>query len=229
MEQVTRVIEIAKRLEALDNERSYDVDFQKICHFRRIAEKVVHQTHQRIIEKVKLPAKEKIYSIFEEHTEIIKRGKAGKDVEFGHMITLAQSKEKFFTFYDCLEVREADNCKVDKLLKDHKKKFGCLPTGLAADKGFYESMNKVHELGKHITTVSIGKKGRRTVQEIKREHGKKFMALQKFRAGCEGSISVLKRAFAMNKCLLRTFKNFSARIGHIIFCHNLRLAADLIP
>jgi IS5 family transposase len=228
MDQVSRVIELAKLLEARGNGRYEDINLVKMCHFRRIAERVLHQAQQRIIEKVKVPSVEKIYSIFEEHTELIKRGKAGKDIEFGHMITLAQSKEKFITFYDCLEVREPDKNKIDKLLKDHEKKFGTLPKGLAADKGFYESMDKVNELGKNIATVSIAKKGRRTTREVKREHGKKFTALQKFRAGCEGSISVLKRAFCMHKCLLRTFKNFSARIGHIVFCHNLRLVADLI-
>lgn len=228
MDQVSRVIELAKLIEASGNGYYEDINFVKICHFRRIAEKVLHQTRQRIIENVKVPSAEKIYSIFEEHTELIKRGKAGKDMEFGHMVTLAQSKEKFITFYDCLEVREADKNKIDILLKDHEEKFGSLPKGLAADKGFYESMDKLHELGKDIATVSIAKKGRRTALEIKREHGKKFMALQKFRAGCEGSISVLKRAFCMYKCLLCTFKNFSARIGHIVFCHNLRLVADLI-
>lgn len=228
MEQVGRVTDLAKRIEVHNPGLYTDIDFVKMCHFRRIAEKVLHQTRQRIIEEVTVPATKKIYSIFEEHTELIKRGKAGKDIEFGHMVTLAQSKEKFITFYDCLEVREADKYKIDKLLKDHKEKFGSLPKGLAADKGFYESMEKVNALGEDIATVSIAKKGRRTVLETRREHGRAFMALQKFRAGCEGSISVLKRAFCMHRCLLRSFKNFAARIGHIVFCHNLRLVADLI-
>jgi len=58
-------------------------------------------------------------------------------------------------------------------------------------------MDKIKELAKDITTVSIAKKGRRTPLEKQREHGKKFKELQKFRAGCEGSISVLKRVFSI--------------------------------
>lgn len=228
MYQVNRLIELSEEIEALGNSNEGEHEFNNICHFRRIAERVFYQAHKRIVEKVKVPASEKIYSIFEEHTEMIKRGKAGKDVEFGHMITIGQTKEKFITYYDCLEVREADKYKIDKLLMDHKRKFGCLPKGLAADKGFYENMKKIKELCKDILTVSIAKKGSRTALEKQREGGKKFKELQKFRAGCEGSISVLKRVFSMYKCLLRSFKNFSARIGHIVFCHNLRLVADMI-
>lgn len=228
MNHVIRLIELSKQIEALGSRNKGGFEFNKICHFRRIAERVVYQAHKRIVEKIKVPANEKIYSIFEEHTEMIKRGKAGKDVEFGHMITIGQTKEKFITYYDCLEVREADKYKIDKLLTDHFNKFGCYPKGLAADKGFYENMKKIKELCKDILTVSISKKGRRTALEKQRESGKKFMDLQRFRAGCEGSISVLKRVFSMYKCVLRSFKNFSARIGHIIFCHNLRLVADMI-
>lgn len=226
--QINRLNELAKHIEALGEGSQGKPEFKNICHYRAIAEKVVYQANKRIFENEKVPSTEKIYSVFEEHTELIKRGKAGKDIEYGHMITIAQTKEKFITFYDCLEKREADKYKIDKLLEDHKKRFGCLPKGLATDKGFYESMEKVKELAKKITTVSMGKKGRRTPMEKQREHGKKFKELQKFRAGCEGSISVLKRVFSMDMCLLRSFKNFAARIGHIIFCHNLRLVADMI-
>jgi IS5 family transposase len=228
MNQVSRIIALSKQIEAYGEGKCGKSEFRKICHYWPLAVKILNQAQKRILEKVKVPAGEKIYSLFEEHTELIKRGKAGKTFELGHMITIAQTKEKFITFYDCLETRESDKNKIDKLLGDHKKRFGCNPKGLATDKGFYENMDKIKELAKDITTVSIAKKGRRTALEKQREHGKKFKELQKFRAGVEGSISVLKRVFSMDMCLLRTFKNFAARIGHIIFCHNLRLVADMI-
>lgn len=226
--QVNRIIEISKEIESIGEMEYGKSHYRKICHYRPLASKILNQAERRIIKKENVPAGEKIYSIFEEHSELIKRGKAGKVFEIGHMITIAQTKEKFITFYDCLEARESDKMKIDTMLKDHKKRFGCNPKGLATDKGFYENMDKIKELAKIIKTVSIAKKGRRTALEKKREHGKIFKELQKFRAGCEGSISVLKRVFSMDICLLKTFKNFAARIGHIVFCHNLKLVANMI-
>jgi hypothetical protein len=71
------------------------------------------------------------------------------------------------------------------------------------------------------------KKGRRTVEQAVREHAEDFQEGQRFRAGVEGSISVLKRAFKLNRCLFKGFKNFAASVGCAVFCHNLVLLARL--
>jgi hypothetical protein len=74
---------------------------------------------------------------------------------------------------------------------------------------------------------AVGKKGRRDEAETEREHGVLFRLLQKFRAGCEGSISVLKRVFGLYRCLSRGFKSFASSIGSIVFCHNLVVLSRL--
>ena len=67
----------------------------------------------------------------------------------------------------------------------------------------------------------IAKKGNRTQEEVAREHSTEFRAAQSFRAGCEGNISVLKRAYGLYKCFSRGFKSFSSSIGCLVFCHNI--------
>jgi hypothetical protein len=74
-----------------------------------------------------------------------------------------------------------------------------------------------------IDTYAIGKKGRRTEEEVDREHSESFKKAQKFRAGSEGTISVLKRAFGLARCIYRSFKSFASSIGRLVFCHNLVL------
>ncbi|MDP7423044.1 MAG: hypothetical protein QGH40_14270, partial [bacterium] len=138
-----------------------------------------------------MPADEKLYSLFEAHTEMIKRGKAGKPVEFGHKILISQTGEKFIHHYQVLAERIEDNVLLKPALAAHEKLFGEYPQVLAADKGFYEGMEQIRQLEKQIETVSIGKKGRRTPAEYEREHSEAFLDGQCFRAGSEGSISVL--------------------------------------
>jgi len=82
-------------------------------------------------------------------------------------------------------------------------------------------MEDVTNWEKKIETFGIAKKGNRTEAETDREHSFEFRNAQRFRAGCEGSISVLKRAFGLDRCFYKGFKSFAASIGCIVFCHNL--------
>jgi IS5 family transposase len=95
----------------------------------------------------------------------------------------------------------------------------------AADKNYYIDMEDVSDWEEKIDTYGIGKKGRRTEQEYEREHSESFKSAQKFRAGCEGTISVLKRVFGLERCVYRSFKSFASAIGRLVFCHNLVLLA----
>ena len=86
-------------------------------------------------------------------------------------------------------------------------------------------MEDTREWEKEIEIYAVGKKGRRNSDEEHREHTEEFRLAQQVRAGCEGSISVLKRAFGLKRVLNRGFKSFAAAIGCLVFCHNLVLLA----
>ncbi len=146
-----------------------------------------------------LPASEKVYSLFEEHTELLKRGKAGKPVEFGHKILVAQNEDKYITHYEVLPQRKEDKDLLEDTLQAHKNLFGQAPSVLAADRGFYQDRQQLKALAEEIETVSMAVKGNRTEEEKAWESSEEFKEGQRFRAGSEGSISVLKRAYKLNK------------------------------
>ena len=219
IEAVERVLEISR--EALLQLPSWEPWRAELEHFQPLVECVIDQARRRVLHGEMLPADEKLYSIFEEHTELLKRGKARKPVEFGHMVLLGQTGEKFISQYRVMMPRIQDKDLVRDSLETHKSHFQTLPNTLAADKGFYESMKELRELEKDIATVSICKKGRRNAEEKAREQTEDFKEAQRFRAGIEGSISVLKRVFKLGRCLFKGFRNFASSIGCAIFCHNL--------
>jgi IS5 family transposase len=226
--QVHRACEAAESCIAMMWNNSQDIaPIDEMKHYLPIVRRVLHQAEKRINEGIILPPNEKVYSIFEEHTELIKRGKAGKDVEFGHMVMLAQTGEKFISDYEVMRVKKSDNDLVDPILENHKKAFGTYPDKFAADKGFHESTEKTEKLEEDIGLACIPKKGRRTLLQLLKEHSPDFLAMQRFRAGAEGSISALKRAFGMERCLLRTFNTFAASMGCIVFCYNLTLLSTM--
>ena len=200
---------------------------EELSHYLPLVEQIVDQAHRRIIQGETVPSDEKLYSLFEEHTELIIRGKAGKPIEFGHKILLAQTGEKYIHHYNVMKKQVDDKDLLLPAIEAHKEMFGEYPHVLSTDKGFYESMEQIHSLEKIIPVVSISKKGRRTQAEYERETTEEFIDGQRFRAGPEGSISVLKRAFKLGKCFFKGFKNYAASVGFAVLCHNLVLLTRL--
>ncbi len=182
---------------------------------------VIDQATRRTQHGESVPNDEKIFSIFEEHTRLIKKGKADKPIEFGHVVAFQQVEGKFITGYQVFDRTPQDADLLDDALAKHQELFGSLPESLAADRGFYGGKDKLEELSEMIPHVSIGKKGKRNADDLAREHHPVFKELQKFRAGIEGTISYLKRSLKLTRSLYRSFKTYAASVGSIVFVHNL--------
>lgn len=163
-----------------------------------------------------VPARDRIFSIFEDHTELIKRGRRHKPVEFGHMVLLGQTRERFITQYDVMRKKIPDSKLPDSILERHEEIFGDLPETLVADKGFCGTAAAMNELREKVKVLAIP-------QRLKDFADDAFVALQHFRAGIEGSISVLKRAFGLLRSQYRGFRNFVSHVSLGVLSHNLVL------
>lgn len=166
-----------------------------------------------------VPANERVFSLFEPHTELIKRGRRQKPVEFGHKVLLCETAEKFITDYEVYEKQQPDSDLTEPVIGRHEKLFGERPDVLAADKGFCPEKSKFEELAKLVANLAIP----RRVQDFM---DKVLAGCQAFRAGIEGTISGLKRAFRWVRCFFRGFKGFARTVGLGVFCHNLIVLAD---
>ncbi len=165
-----------------------------------------------------VPAKDRVFSIFEPHTELIKRGRRSKPIEFGHAILLCQTPEKFITDYESYEHRPADCQLTETVIDRHETLFGGPPEVLAGDKGFCPDSRTYEQLEERVGTLAIPRRMRDLADAV-------MATWQSFRAGIEGTISGLKRAFRLARCYFRTFKSFQASIGLGVFCHNLVVLA----
>ena len=198
---------------------------EEIDRVLELAPRVVDQARRRVLQGEPVPNEEKLFSIFECHTELLVRGKAGKAVEFGHMIQIQQVAAKFITDYEVFRKRPLESRLLDAALESHKGLFGAYPDALAADKGYYESMSALGALEHKVAVVSIAKKGSRTPAETAREHDPLFRHAQRFRAGVEGTISFLKRVLRLARCFNKGWEHFVATVGQVIFAHNLLILA----
>src|SRR5437867_5013435 len=112
-----------------------------IEHYSQLGDRVIDQTRRRVLKGEQVPANEKIYSIFETHTDLIKRGKIQKPIEFGHKIFLAESARGLITQYRVLDGNPSDHIHVKPSLEHHKAVFGYAPDLYSADRGFFTEEN----------------------------------------------------------------------------------------
>ena len=180
---------------------------------------VADVARRREFDEEKVPNGDKVFSIFEPHTELIKRGRRGRPVEFGHKVLLTQCREKFITDYAVLEKCCNDNELLETVIERHEERFGRRPESVVADKGFCPDADTYEELEEEVDYLGVPRSTR--------EFGDTLMGIcQQWRAGIEGTISCLKRAFRLARCGFRGFKNFASAVGSAVFCHNLRILAQ---
>ena len=182
-------------------------------------QQVVSQASRRD-EGETVPARDRVFSIFEPHTELIKRGRRNKPIEFGHAVLLCQTREKFITDYEAFEHRRVDCELTETVIDRHEALFGEPPEVLAGDKGFCPDSETYEQLEERVETLAVPRRMRDLADAV-------MSTWQSFRAGIEGTISGLKRAFRLARCYFRTFKSFQASIGLGVFCHNLIVLSKL--
>ncbi len=197
----------------------------EIARYVQLGLHVIDQASRRVLDGEQVANEEKIFSLFEHHTELLKRGKAAKPIEFGHMIQIQQVEGKFITDYEVFEKKPNEQVLLQPALDSHKELFGEYPDSVAADKGYYKNMRTIKELTKKIEVVSIAKQGSRTEKEMLRETDPDFRFAQRFRAGVEGTISYLKRILGLFRCLNKGWEHYVSTIGAAIFTHNVLILA----
>jgi len=185
------------------------------------ARQVIDQTTRRILQGEQVPAGEKLVSLFEEHTDIIRRGKEAHPVEYGHKIWLNEVEGGIVSHYRILDGNPSDEHQWKPSLKAHLATFKQPPVQASADRGLSSEPNETlaHEMG--IQHVIIPKRGYRSKAREKHEHQAWFVKGRKWHAGVEGRISVLKRAHGLGRCLAHGLPGFQCWVGWGVIAGNL--------
>ena len=188
-------------------------------------EQVVRQTRRRVVDGEAVPAQEKLASIFEPHTAIIRRGKAGKETEFGRRVWLDEVEGGIVSGYRVLTGSPPEQHQPALALEHHQKLFGRLPELFTADRGVYSPDNErlAQEMG--VRRVALPKPGAKTPERQRFEKQRWFRRAQRFRAGVEGRISVLCRGGSLARCRAKGAEGFERWVGWGILTANLRTIA----
>jgi IS5 family transposase len=186
------------------------------------AEQVIEQTVRRVFQDEQVPASEKIVSIFEPHTAIIRRGKANKPVEYGRKVWLDEVEGGIVTHWRVLDGNPSDKDQWIPSLDAHQQLFGKPPTQASADRGVFSTANETEAERRGIQRVVLPKPGKKSEQRCQKERHAWFRSARKWHAGIEGRISVLKRCYQLDRCLNHGEDGFQRWIGWGVIAHNLK-------
>ena len=160
---------------------------------------VIKQTRARVLHG-DTHAEGKLVSIFEPTTEVIRRGKAKQPTEFGKMIKVQEAEAQVITSYEQYEKRPSDSDLLVPAIEVHRHRLGRVPDLVAADAGFYSARGEkaAYEMG--VKRVAVPNRSTKSEERKNLQKKRWFKNGQKWRTGCEGRISVLKRRHGLNRC-----------------------------
>jgi IS5 family transposase len=183
-------------------------------------QQVIQQTKARVLEG-NTHAEGKLFSIFEPATEIIRKGKAGKPNEFGKMVKVQEGEGQVVIDFEVYDQRPADSDVLIPAIEIHQRTTGRTPDLAAGDAGFYSAKNVAMAKKIGVKRVSVPSRSTKSAA-LKREQKKRwFKKGQKWRTGCEGRISVLKRRHGLNRCRYKGAKG-------MVRCTGLGVIADTL-
>jgi IS5 family transposase len=202
---------------------------EEIDRYCGLGDRVIDQARRRVLQGEQVPNEQKLFSVFETHTDLIKRGKILKPVEFGHKVFIAESAKGLITQYRVLNGNPSDEGHVESSLKQHRKTFGAVPNVYSADRGFFSPDNIGRCKDHGVNLVCIPQRGGRKAPDQEAfEKSPAFKNAQRFRAGIEGRISVLFRGRGMKRCLAKGREHFELLVGAAVLANNLMVIARLL-
>ena len=221
VKNVRQIREIIKE----ETDRVVEAIKAEIDHYLPLVQKVISQAKRRVLKDESVPTEEKVYSIFEPHSYVVRKGKSHKANEFGQVIKLQESDGGIISDYQTYSSQPNDMGEFIPSIQKHIDIFGRPPHLAAADRGFYSERNEqtAYEMG--VKRVCIPKKGKISKERKQQQKSRWFKQGQKFRAGAEGRISVMKRQHGFDRCRNKGQAGIDCWIAWGVIAKNLKVMA----
>jgi len=222
---VTQVTQIQPRLAGLSALAAAGVN-EMFDHYLPLVNQVIHQTRQRVLESLSVPASDKVVSLFEPHTAIICRGKAKpKETEFGRKLWYGEVDGGLISEYRILVGNPDEAQCFLPSLQHHRQLFGKPPKQVSGDRGVHSAQNEKEARALGVRRVSLPQPGHKTKRRRRKEKQPWFRAAQRFRNGIEGRISQLRRARRLDRCLNHGELGLERWVGWGVIANNLATIA----
>jgi IS5 family transposase len=193
------------------------IELTRYCEYMG---KFCDQIERRLIKGEAIPAEEKVFSIFEPHTEWITKGKHNKKVELGLLMMITTDQRQFIVDYKVME-KQRDQAQVAPLLKRLDKNFpGIRITSHSFDKGYHNKDNQKTLDESGIERPILPKKGRHNQEDKARESDPEFKRLRRAHSAVESNINMLEH-HGLNRCMDKGLRGFRRYVGLSVLAYNM--------
>ena len=199
---------------------------EKADRYSDLLLRVADQATRRVLRGEAVPAAEKVTSLFEPHTDIIRKG--GRVTRYGHKVNLATGRSGLVLDAVVEDGNPADSARCLPMLERHAAHYGAAPSRAAFDGGYASRNNFDAAKALGVEQVVFHKRARLKDADMAPSAWLRDQ-LRRFRAGIEAGISYLKRCFGLARCRWRGLPRFKAYVHSAIFAHNLVRLARLRP
>jgi transposase, IS5 family len=208
------------KLKVVGNLLRVEIQAARLRHFLPFIEKVIAQTQERVWGG-NTHVRDKVLSLFEPHTQVIRKGKAHKPNEFGRLVRLDEAENGIVSGYQVLEGNPDDSRSWLPALKQHQALFGHVPQLATADRGFFSAQNEREAEALGVAKVALPARGRLSNKRAKRQKQRWFKLALRWRAGCEATVSTLKHPFSMVRATYKGEPGFQRYVGWSVIAKNL--------
>ncbi|HEX9772437.1 MAG TPA: transposase, partial [Steroidobacteraceae bacterium] len=189
-------------------------------HMIPLVQQVMHQTRERIF-KGNTHVPSKLVSLFEPHTEVIRKGKAAKPTEFGKLVKIQEAEQQIVTHYEVYDERPSDCDLLLPAIAVHEERLGRKPYLVTADAAFFSHRNETAAQARGVKRVAIPNRSTQSAQRKRLQKKRWFRNAQKWRTGSEGRISLLKRRHGLNRCRYKGLPGIKRWVGLGVIADNL--------
>ena len=193
---------------------------QELDEMTVLVKQVMKQTRARIF-RGNTRSEDKLLSLFEPSTEVIRKGKAGKPNEFGKMVKLQEAENQIITDYEVYARRPNDLDLLVAAIEVHQALLGRTPHLVAADAAFYSAKNETAAKVKGVKRVCIPNRSTKSLERKREQRKRWFRNGQKWRTGSEGRISVVKRRHGLDRCRYKGYLGMNRWVGLGVIADNV--------
>jgi transposase, IS5 family len=192
----------------------------QLRHFLPLVENVIRQTQERVV-KGNSQVEDKVLSLFEPHTEVIRKGKAHTPNEFGRLVRIDEVENGIVSGYQVLVGNPEDSTSWMPALEQHQASFGRVPEMATGDRGFFSATNEREAEALGVKKVALPARGRLSAKRAEQQKQRWFRRGLRWRAGIEATISTLKHPFSMARATYKGGLGFERYVGWCVITKNL--------
>lgn len=194
--------------------------YSDLVYYLSATEYMRQLTVRRIVEEERIPNAEKLFSIFEPHTELINRGKQPNAIEFGHRVLVIEDSAGFICHHEVMDIGMLDKDVLCRAMENLQERLGNRIRSASFDRGFHSAENQSH-LEKIVAEPCLPAKGVKLAEEQRENASVNWHKARDYHAGVESSLNALQRGNGLDRCRDKGYDGYKRYVSLAVLGRNL--------